>query len=272
MFNDLLGETFVPPGARAALLIVHGMAEHRGRYADAVQRFTGKQIAAFTFDLRGHGRSPGERADIESFQTFVDDLTAIRAGIEQAHPQLPLFIWAHSLGSIVTIRSVEQRGDHLAGVITSGCPIAAFPRMPSPVRNTVVALATPFRSLHVSPGLPAEDLSHSKAVQASYTADPLVPGKVTVRLLIELERACRAALRDAGAISVPWLALHGEADNIAPPQGSRQLVDALGSKDKTLHFFAGMRHEVHNEVEPAATEFYQWVINWIGLRAPQSGR
>jgi alpha-beta hydrolase superfamily lysophospholipase len=244
------------------------MAEHRGRYAEAVQRFIAKQLAVFTFDLRGHGLSPGERADIGSFQTYVDDLTAIRAGIERQHPQLPLFIWAHSLGSIVAIRSVEQRGDHLAGVITSGCPIAAFPRLPSPVRNTVVALATPFKSMHVNPGLPAEDLTHSKAVQESYAADPLVPGKVTVRLLIELERACRAALQEAGAISVPWLALHGEQDTIAPPQGSQQLVEALGSKDKSLHLFAGMRHEVHNEVEPAATDFYQRVINWIGARIP----
>src|SRR5688572_2368452 len=138
--------------------------------------------------------------------------------------------------------------------------------MSSPVRNTVVALATPFKSLHVNPGLPAEDLTHSKAVQQSYTADPLVPGKVTVRLLIELERACRAALQEAGAISVPWLALHGEEDNIAPPQGSQQVGGALGSKDKSLHIFAGMRHAVHNAVESAATEFYRRVIAWVESR------
>jgi alpha-beta hydrolase superfamily lysophospholipase len=161
--TDLVGQESIPPEARAALLIVHGMAEHRGRYADAVQRFTAHNIAAFTFDLRGHGHSPGDRADIPSFQHYVDDVLALRGAISRAHPGLPLFIWAHSLGSIITLRAVEQDGAGLAGVITSGCPLAAFPRMPSPLRNTVVALATPFRGLHVNPGLPAEDLSHSKA-------------------------------------------------------------------------------------------------------------
>jgi alpha-beta hydrolase superfamily lysophospholipase len=264
--TDLVGDEIIPPGARAALLIVHGMAEHRGRYQDAVQRFTRHQLATFSFDLRGHGQSPGDRADIPSFQTFVDDLLTIRASIVAAHPELPLFMWAHSLGSIIAIRSVEQNGADLAGVITLGCPLTAFPRMPSPLRQTVRALATPFRHLNVNPGLPAEDLTHSEAVQSEYRHDPLVPEKVSVRLLMELERACRDALEQAPGIKVPWLALHGGEDNIAPPQGSQQLVAALGSRDKTLHVFAGMRHEVHNETEPAATEFYERVVHWIGAR------
>jgi alpha-beta hydrolase superfamily lysophospholipase len=264
--TDLVGDKHIPPGARAALLIVHGMAEHRGRYADAVRRFTAQQLATFTFDLHGHGESPGNRADIASFQTYVDELRTIRRHIKHAHPGLPLFIWAHSLGSIITIRSVEQDGSDLAGVITLGCPLAAFPRMPSPLRRTVRALATPFRKLNVNPGLPAEELTHSKEVQIEYQEDPLVPEKVSVGLLMELEKACRDALEQAPGITVPWLALHGGADSIAPPEGSQQLVDALGSPDKTLHLFAGMRHEVHNENEPVATEFYQRVVNWIGTR------
>jgi acylglycerol lipase len=265
--TDLVGEDFIPASARAGVIIVHGMAEHRGRYADAVRRFNDAGIACFTFDLRGHGQSPGARADISSFQVFVDDVLAIRAGIERSHPQLRLFMWSHSLGSIITIRCVEQRGARLNGVITSGCPIAAFPRMPSPVRSTVVALCSPLGLMHVSPGLAAANLSHSEAVQTSYLNDPLIPAKVTVRLLIALEAACRAALANAGSVTVPWLALHGGADRIAPPHGSRLLVDALGSTDKTLQLFAGMRHEVHNEIEPTPSEFFERVIHWIAAHS-----
>ena len=261
--TDLVGEESIPANARAALLIVHGMAEHRGRYADAVSRLTQNSLACFTFDLRGHGESPGDRADIDSFQTYVDDLLAIRAGIERSHPQLPLFIWAHSLGTVVAIRSVEQRGEHLRGVITSGCPVAAFQRVPSPLRSALVALCMPFSSVHVSPGLGAEQLSHSREVQQRYVADPHIPSKVTVRLLIELESACRASLDDADSIVVPWLAMHGAADDIAPPRGSEQLVAALGSTDKTLELFAGMRHEVHNEIEPTPSEFYARMLHWM---------
>jgi acylglycerol lipase len=265
--TDLTGEQFIADHPRAALLIVHGMAEHRGRYAEAARRFTGADIACFTFDLRGHGQSPGDRADIGSFQSYVDDLLTIRAYIARQYPQLPLFLWAHSLGSIIAIRSVEQEGGQLRGVITSGCPLAAFQRIPQPLRPAVNALFAPFGGLHVNPGLPPEALTHDTTVQASYVADPLVPDKVTVRLLTELEEACRDALAEAGKIVVPWLALHGDADEIAPPQGSRQLIEALGSSDKTLELFAGMRHEVHNEIEPAATRFYERVIHWIEARA-----
>lgn len=265
--TDLTGQEFVPPDPRAALIIVHGMAEHRGRYDEPVRRFTGHGIACFTFDLRGHGQSPGERADIDDFQHYVDDLQAIRDDVARRFPRLPLFLWAHSLGSIVAIRAVEQRRDGLRGVITTGCPLAAFPDVPAPLRETVVALCTPFRSVHVNPGLPADKLSQDPGVQSRYLADPLIPSKVTIRLLIELERACRVALEEAGKIDVPWLALHGEADEIAPPQGSRLLIDALGSRDKTLELFAGMRHEVHNEIEPAPSGFYRRVIHWIEARS-----
>lgn len=266
--TDLVGDEFIPASPRAALLIVHGMAEHRGRYVDAAQRLTQHALACFTFDLRGHGDSPGNRADIDSFQTYVDDLLTIRASIARSHPQLPLFLWAHSLGTIVAIRSVEQDGAELRGVITSGCPIAAFQRVPAPLRGVLVALCTPFSGLQVSPGLGADQLSHSREVQARYVADPRIPGKVTVRLLIALESACRAALDEAGSIVVPWLAMHGAADNIAPPQGSKQLVAALGSSDKTLELFTGMRHEVHNEIEPTPTEFYARMVNWIEAHLP----
>src|SRR5688572_15505876 len=122
--TDLAGEAHVPANPRAGLLIVHGMAEHRGRYAEAVQRFTGQNIAVFTFDLRGHGQSPGNRADITSFQVFIADLAMVRASLAQQYPQLPWFLWAHSLGSIIAIRSVEQNESGLRGVITSGCPLA----------------------------------------------------------------------------------------------------------------------------------------------------
>jgi alpha-beta hydrolase superfamily lysophospholipase len=259
----LSGEDFVPPAARAALIIVHGMAEHRGRYAEAVRRLTAEGIACFTFDLRGHGHSPGERTDVADFQLFLDDLLAIRNGVAKHHPSLPLFIWGHSLGSLITIRSVEQHREGIDGVITSGCPLTAFPRAPAVIRGAIVALATPFLRLRVNPRLPAEALSHSPAVQASYRDDPLVPAKVTVRLLVEIEAACREALAEARTIAVPWLALHGGDDTIAPCEGSKKLVAAMRSADKHLEVFPGMRHEVHNEIEPAATEFYARVINWI---------
>lgn len=259
----------LPQRAVAALLIVHGIGEHGGRYQTAMRHLAEREMACFVYDQRGHGRSPGPRGDVERFQLLVDDLRTIATGVRHAHPELPLFVWAHSMGSIVALLGVGQIAPALHGVATTGCPIAVLARTARWLLPSVQLLARAAPRAKVASVLGARALTHDVAVQRAYREDPLVTHANTLRLLTGIGAACSEARAAAPRLTLPWLAVHGAADRIAPPLGSRQLIDLLASEDKQLILYPGLRHEVHNELEPARSKFLDTLAQWIQDRRGQ---
>jgi alpha-beta hydrolase superfamily lysophospholipase len=262
----LSGTEFAPPNPSACLIVLHGLAEHRGRYELPMQHFAASGIACIAYDQRGHGRSPGARADVQHFSQFADDFATIRCGVAARYPRLPIFVWGHSLGSIVALCSALDPRNTLSGAITTGCAVRALPALPVRAWCWTSALAGVLPTIRVNPGLTVQFLSRDPKVQQDYLRDPLVQQTVAVRLLAELACACGRVLHYAPAIRIPWLAVHGADDPIAPPAGSRDLVARLGSTDKQLVIEPGLLHEVHNEAEPAATRFRERVVSWIRER------
>jgi alpha-beta hydrolase superfamily lysophospholipase len=261
--TELHGECLVPAQHEAALLIVHGIGEHGGRYLSAVRDLAARRIACIVYDQRWHGRSPGLRGDIESFTTLVDDLRRIAAGVRRAYSGLPLFLWGHSLGSLVVILAAGSLSHELRGVATSGCPINVFRRAGPWLSVPVRAISALTPRLRVRSHFDAADLTHDVAVQRAYDADPLVVHALTVRTVNGFFAACRDARHAAPRLTLPWLAVHGEEDRVAPNEGSRSLVQLLGSPDKSLVVYPGQRHEIHNELEPARSRFLGDLERWI---------
>jgi alpha-beta hydrolase superfamily lysophospholipase len=99
----LPGFEVVPEGARAALIIVHGIAEHGGRYRRAAEALAQNSIACFVYDQRGHGQTRGPRTHVDDFDFFARDLQQVGASIRRRFPALPIFVWGHSMGSVVVV-------------------------------------------------------------------------------------------------------------------------------------------------------------------------
>jgi alpha-beta hydrolase superfamily lysophospholipase len=253
----------LPPKCSAVLLIVHGIGEHGGRYRAAMRYLATRGMGSFVYDQRGHGRSPGPRGDVERFQLLVADASEIANRIRQQHPDLPLFLWGHSMGSLVALLAVDSVADKLRGVMTSGCPLDAFARTMRWFLPPLRQLARAAPRLRLSGLFSAADLSHDLAIQRAYEEDPLVGHSMTLRLATGIATACNQARVAAPAVTVPWLAVHGDEDRIAPPSGSQHLVQLLGSEDKRLIRYAGLRHEIHNETEPHRTQFLETMTQWM---------
>jgi alpha-beta hydrolase superfamily lysophospholipase len=272
--NDLARESLVPEDARAILVIVHGMAEYSGRYRSIMEFFAARGIGCFRFDQRGHGRAvtrEDERGDIARFDEFVNDATAVIEGIRGQYPRLPIFVWGHSMGAIVAILAAGRLAaigpGKLRGVITSSAPIASFDGYPSFVLSLFKFAALLVPRLRMKRPFNPERLSRDLEVGKRYGADPLVPRALTLRFLVGLYEACVESVRVARNLRMPWLALHGSDDQMAPAIGSQRLIDALVSTDKQLRLWPGGRHEVHNEIEPMRTEFLTCMADWITQRA-----
>ena len=246
----LYHQSWLPDGeVRAALLVVHGLAEHGGRYMNLVDRFVPQGYALYAIDHVGHGRSEGQRLYVERFADYVTPLQSLLGVIRAGQPGRPVFLVGHSMGGLIGALYLLTHQEELAGAVLSGPAIQAPGNVPPAVIFVGRLLATLLPRMGLVP-LDAEGISRDPAVLAAYLADPLVyKGKITARLGAEMLDAMAAVRRNAGQIRLPLLIVQGAADRLVDPAGAKRLHEAATSTDKRLIVYEGLYHEVFNEPE-----------------------
>jgi acylglycerol lipase len=246
---------------KAVVVIVHGVAEHCGRYLNLASYLVSLGYAVYGFDLRNHGKSEGKKGTVEHFSYYLDDLHVFLDQVRSQCPQNKIFLFGHSMGATISLAYSVRSQNGLAGLILSGSAIRIKPYLPA----VLITLLKPLSLFLPELGLKKLDssaLSHDPAIIRSYDTDSLVfRGKLTARLTIELIRNMHNLERQALLIKLPLLVLHGEADQLANPQGSRILFERASSTDKTLKLYPGFYHEILNEPQhmPVLVEIGQWL-------------
>jgi alpha-beta hydrolase superfamily lysophospholipase len=265
--TPLAGFEVVPPQPKAGIIVVHGIAEHADRYRHAAAALASAGIACFVYDQRGHGKSPGTRTHVADFAEFAADLQCMGETARARFPTLPLFVWGHSMGSIVATLAAIDGLRWARGVITTGCALDALPKLDGLTGTALKVAAALAPRLRISLAIDATSLTQVAEIQREHMNDPLVPRTASLRLLYGFALACRRCYANAPKITLPWLAVHGEADKVCPVSGSRNLVAALGSSDKRLVTYPGLLHEVHNEDERSRAALFELMSRWILERA-----
>jgi alpha-beta hydrolase superfamily lysophospholipase len=260
------GFEVVPPGARAGLIFVHGIAEHSDRYHHVAAALARSGIASFVYDQRAHGRSPGTRAHVADFRLFAHDLQSVSAAVRARFPVMPLFVWGHSMGSVVVTLAAVQGMAWARGIITSGCALDALPTLEG-LRGLGLRIAvTLLPRLRINLSVDATRLTQVEEIQRQHMNDPLVPRSASLRLLYGFAEACQTCKANLAQLNLPWLAIHGEADQVCPVSGSRRLIAGMSASDKQLVIYPGLLHEPHNEHEAARTAMFELMSNWILAR------
>jgi alpha-beta hydrolase superfamily lysophospholipase len=261
------GYETLPSAAQAGLIVVHGIAEHGARYRHAAAALAANDIASFVYDQRGHGETKGTRAHVEDFADFAGDLHLIGENVRQRFPELPLFVWGHSMGSIVLVLAATQGLSWARGAITTGCALDAMPKLDGIAGTLLQGASALAPRLRISLRIDATSLTRVLEEQRKHMSDPLVSRTASLRLLYGFALACRTCRTNAARITLPWLAVHGEADKVCPISGSRTLIDSLSSRDKQLVAYPELLHEVHNENERARAALFELMSRWILKRA-----
>lgn len=237
---------------RRIVQIVHGYAEHGGRYAHVARALTARGAVVYADDHLGHGRSEGERALITDFEHVVDDLHTVSGIAADEHPGLPLVLVGHSMGGLLSGRFAQRWPTEVAGVALCGAVIGDWLWA-----REVLAEAE-------LPHIPFDPLALSRdpAVGAAYAADPLVYHGHYKRALLEAEVAALDAFqRDIGRLVMPVLFLHGTDDPFVPWRRSLRAVQDMPTDDTTVHLIQGGRHEVLNEIN--RDEVIGYLAAWI---------
>lgn len=249
------------PSPRARMVIVHGYAEHRGRYAALVEQLTQAGIECHRFDLRGHGESGGRSGHVPRFTDYLDDLQRVTATVPH---DLPRLLLGHSLGGLISLHYVKAHPDDFDAIAVSSpflAPTFAVPKAQE-VLASVASQIAPW--IPIKTPLRPSMVSRDPEVVAAYRDDPAVFRTTTPRWYTEVKEAQRVIFEHAADIRLPALFLLAQADQIADHALAREVFHRLGSQDKELEVFDGFYHEVFNEI--GREKVIARLLAWVGKR------
>jgi alpha-beta hydrolase superfamily lysophospholipase len=258
---QLYGQIWRPEEApRAVMLLVHGIGEHSGRYVHLARFFTQAGLVVVSYDLRGHGKSEGVRGYIPVYESLLDDINLLEQKGRSLYPNLPVFLYGHSLGGNQVLNYGLRCSPALDGVIASGAELRlAF--TPSPVRVALARLTDRlYPAYSQASGLDVNALSQDPQVIRDYQNDPLVHDRVSARLFTGFYDAGLWALEKAESWSLPLLIMHGSADAVCDAEASREFAEKAGPQ-ATLKIWDNFYHEIHNE--PQQQEVFAFTLEWI---------
>jgi acylglycerol lipase len=252
----------------AALLVVHGLAEHSGRYGNLVNHFVPLGYAVYGLDHLGHGKSDGVRVYVDRFEQYTVALECFESMVNAWQPGVPVFLVGHSMGGLIGAYYLLEHQAGLAGAVLSGpavkvpANISAFTLL---LGNTLSGVLPKARLL----SLEAAGISKDPEVVRAYVNDPLVSTtRITARLSAEMLKAMLRVTAEGGQITLPVLILNGSADRLVDPEAAKMLYAKVSSPDKTLKIYEGLYHEVYNEPERAIV--LRDVENWLAGHLPAS--
>jgi acylglycerol lipase len=244
---------------RAVVVVVPGFNSHSGYYQWVAEQVVDHGLAVSALDLRGRGKSDGERFYVETFADYVSDVGTFITVAKSQAPGLPVFLLGHSAGGVISCLYTLEHQAEIAGLI---CESFAH-ELPAPD----FALAVLKGLSHVAPHahvitLNNEDFSRDPKVVDAMNSDPLIAHEVQpTQTIAEMVRADERLKREFGLITLPVLILHGSADKAAKPSGSQRFYDMAGSTDKTLKLYEGHYHDLLNDIdkEIVMADIQQWI-------------
>jgi alpha-beta hydrolase superfamily lysophospholipase len=232
---------------RGVVVIVPGFNSHSGMYTWVADQLVAKNLAVYAIDLRGRGKSDGERFYVAKFSDYVDDVATFVKAAKTQEPGLPVFLLGHSAGGVVSCLYTLDHQSEIAGLI---CESFAH-EVPAPD----FALAVLKGLSHVAPHahvlkLKNEDFSRDPKVVAAMNSDPLIAHESQpTQTVAEMVRADERLKKEFPRIKLPVLILHGTADKATKPSGSKRFYELASSTDKTLKLYEGGYHDLLNDTE-----------------------
>lgn len=236
---------WLPEHPRASVLLVHGFAEHSGRYEHVGRWLAERSYAVHAYDHVGHGRSTGTRCYVDGFSDYLDDLDVVLERVRGESKGLPISLIGHSMGGLVVASYCRERSPDLACAVLSGAALGlpeGSSRMRTRLARMIRAVAP---RLKLAPGLDLDGLCSDPAVLKAYLADPLVESHMTAALAAELMAAVERIAGAGAELTLPILVLHGGDDTICPPEASERF--AAEAPQARFRRYAGLRHEIFNE-------------------------
>ena len=249
---------------KALLSLIHGLGEHTGRYLHVGKSMTDAGYALVGFDLRGHGKSGGARGHFPSLSAVIQDMRQFSKFLVQRYPDIPHFLYGHSLGGLLSLAYALQYPAGLNGVIVTGAALRSSLQEQKNKIAMVNLLGSLLPKVTVPSGLDATTISRDADVVQKYINDPLVHDRTSLGLGKSALKAIEHCFAHAKEFTPPLLIMHGADDKLTYRSGSEDFAKLATetNHDVTLKVWDDLYHEIHNEPEKA--EVFKVMIEWLG--------
>jgi len=265
---ELAWQAWTPPRQPRGLInIVHGLAEHGGRYRETAERLASRGWAVYAADLRGHGESSDGRkrgrVHVDDFGDYFLDVEAISGLALADQGDLPLFLLGHSMGGLIAVSYALEKPGKLAGAIISSPVLGTHPdfQPPRALQLLVGVLSRMAPRLLVKSELDANAISRDPKVVRAYTTDPLVSNTVSTRWYSVMMQAMERAHERAGTLSLPMLLMQSGSDRLVDPAATARWAAAAPSGLVEFVQWDSLYHEMLNE--PEKEQVLARVLTWL---------
>ncbi len=269
---ELAWQSWSPAAPRGVIVVVHGLAEHCGRYQETAEHLSARGWAVVAGDLRAHGLSADPpkagRVHVGRFEDYFKDVDALIGLAREHYPELPLYLLGHSMGGLISIRYSLDYPERLAGVVISSPALAIHPESKPPLllRLVVGILSRLAPRVRFASDLDTEAISRDPDVVKAYIDDPLVSDKVSARWYAEFLKSMKKAHKDAASLTLPMLLMQSGSDLLVDPDAPRRWAAMASDGLVELVVWEDFYHEMFNE--PQKDRVREKLITWLQKHAP----
>ncbi|MEM7572069.1 MAG: lysophospholipase [Bacteroidota bacterium] len=241
--------------------LIHGIGEHCRRYDEMGQALQAAGYAMIGYDRQGFGRSEGKRGFVEKFSYFYDEIAQLILECERKYPDLPVFLYGHSMGGNLLLSYLIRRKPQIAGAVASA-PYISLPFKVNPITlNMGRLMRRVYPAFTVSNQVDNTLLSRSPGVGEAMLADPHSHDKVSSIVGIDMMKTAARLDEFEGRVTIPLLIMHGDADGLTSFSASEAFSNRVAAPSMEFKAWPGLYHELHNE--PERQEVFTYVTNWL---------
>ena len=247
---------------KAVLLLVHGLGAHTARWESLADFFQKNNISSYALELKGFGQTQGERADIDSLNTYFKDIRSLSDIIKRENPDKQIFLLGESMGALICFLFAALEPRLFSGLI---CISPAFAsKLPFSLWTYLnIGLALVFNpkrhfSVPITPEMCTRDMECQKIIEA----DPLDKHTATARLYWNILKAQSKVKSLGDKINIPLQMLTAGEDTVVDSLSTGKIFNSLKTKDKELINYPGMCHAL--SLDSGKEKIFGDILNWIG--------
>ncbi|VAW10030.1 Lysophospholipase; Monoglyceride lipase [hydrothermal vent metagenome] len=249
-----------PKTTKGVVVLVHGFGEHAARYQNSVvPMLLSTSLAVVSYDNFGHGKSGGKRGHCPNYEALLAILEMVITKATNLFPNVPLFLYGHSMGGNLVLNYALRRKNGLKGVIATSPYLRLAFQPPKWKMSIGKMMLNLMPSITLPSGLDSAGISRIPEEVAKYKNDALVFDEVSPMYSFPIMDAGEWAIENAAQLNVGTLLLHGTADPIIDCNGTKEFHQ--NSCKTTLKLFEGGFHELHHDL--CKDEMLDTIKNWV---------